>query len=379
MGPGSRPMLPGTRARINSRHETRAHAPGPPNDARRTRCDARRAKGVDASAHPPDDGAIGMKHPASSSDAPRFDVLINPPDLSPWLAGDQHIPGVITRESDRSGPHVVLLSLMHGNEFAGAIVLDRLLRQGLTPARGKLSFGFVNLAAFERFDPRTPTLSRFIDEDINRLWEEPILSSPRHSVELDRAREIRPLIDRADVILDLHSMLWPSDPLILCGSTERGRTLAHALGWPPIVVSDSGHANGPRLIDYVRFTGTPATAVLVEAGQHWCPETVETAMASVSGLLWHLGLVDAASNLAPPPPRGPGQFAVVTDVVTARTSSFSFVRAWYGGEVVPKRNTVIAMDGMTEIRTPYDDCMLVMPSLRTGRGHTAVRLAKFMT
>lgn len=372
-------MLPGTRARINSRHEARARTSTPPNDA----CRASRAvgctNGINAPAPVPNDGAFRMKHPASPPDAPRFDVLINPPDLTPWLAGDQHIPGVITRESGHPGPHVVLLSLMHGNEFAGAIVLDRLLREGLMPVRGRLSFGFVNLAAFERFDPRTPTLSRFIDEDINRLWEEPILASPRHSVELDRAREIRPLIDRADVILDLHSMLWPSDPLILCGSTERGRALAHALGWPPIVVSDSGHANGPRMIDYVRFTGTAAAAVLVEAGQHWRPETVDTTMASVSGLLWHLGLVDATSNLAPPPPSGPGRFAVVTDVVTARTSSFSFVRAWYGGDVVPSRNTVIAVDGMTEIKTPYDDCLLVMPSLRPGRGHTAVRLAKFMS
>ena len=42
------------------------------------------------------------------------------------------------------------------------------------------------------------------------------------------------------------------------------------------------------------------------------------------------------------------------------------------------RMTVIAVDGSTEIRTPYDDCLLVMPSLRPGRGHTAVRLAKFV-
>ena len=47
-----------------------------------------------------------------------------------------------------------------------------------------------------------------------------------------------------------------------------------------------------------------------------------------------------------------------------------------GGDIVPARNTLIAMDGDAEVRTPYDDCMLVMPSLRAGRGHTAVRLAR---
>jgi predicted deacylase len=246
------------------------------------------------------------------------------------------------------------------------------------PVLGKLSFAFVNLAAFARFDPRTPTLSRFVDEDINRLWEEAILSSPRHSVELDRAREIRPLIDHADVILDLHSMLWPSDPVILCGSAARGRTLGHAMGWPPTVVADPGHANGARLIDYERFTRSDAIAILVEAGQHWRPETVDTATAAVSGLLRHLELVADDTNLPIPPMRREAQFATVTNVVTPRTNSFSFTKAWYGGEIVPRRNTVIAMDGLTEITTPYDDCLLVMPSLRPRKGHTAVRLARFI-
>jgi predicted deacylase len=322
-------------------------------------------------------GVMGTNNQTPTPDTPRFDVLINPPDLRPWLTGDGGIAGVITRDSHLPGPHVVLLSLMHGNEFAGAIVLDRLLREGLTPLRGRISFVFVNRAAFERFDPRTPTLSRFIDEDINRLWDQAVLAGPRQSVELNRARELRPLIDQADVILDLHSMLWPSDPLILCGSTARGRALGHAMGWPSMVVADAGHANGPRLIDYVGLARAGAAAVLVEAGQHWRPETVDTALGSVSGLLRHLGLVNADALFPPAPPRANIQFATVTDVVTVRTNAFAFVRAWYGGEVVTKGNTVIAMDGATEIRTPYDNCLLVMPSLRPGRGHTAVRLAKF--
>jgi predicted deacylase len=318
-----------------------------------------------------------MRRQTAPPEAPRFDVLIRPPVLTPWLAGDDGIPGVISRTSQNSGPHVVLLSLMHGNEFAGAIVLDHLLREGLKPLRGRLSFVFVNLAAYERFDPRNPTLSRFIDEDINRLWDESVLSGPRCSVELSRARQIRGLIDEADVILDLHSMLWPSAPLTLSGQTAPGRALGLAMGWPNIVVADAGHANGPRLIDYVGLSGSGRAAVLVEGGQHWRPETVNTSMGSVSGLLRHLGMVSADAAFPPPPPKAAVHLAMVTDVVTARSSSFAFTREWYGGEVVTKQGTLIATDGLTDIRTPYDDCLLVMPSLRAGRGHTAVRLAKF--
>jgi hypothetical protein len=30
------------------------------------------------------------------------------------------------------------------------------------------------------------------------------------------------------------------------------------------------------------------------------------------------------------------------------------------------------------VRTPYDDCVLIMPSRRSGRGQTAVRLGRYV-
>ena len=63
--------------------------------------------------------------------------------------------------------------------------------------------------------------------------------------------------------------------------------------------------------------------------------------------------------------------------VTAASGNFAFLQAYRGGEVIARRNTLIALDGETEIRTPHDNCLLVMPSLRPSRGHTAVRLARF--
>ena len=310
----------------------------------------------------------------ASDVTPHFAVRVAAPDLSPWLAGNTAIRGFTTIASGRPGPHVAVLALMHGNELAGAVVLDRMLRSGIQIGRGQLTLGFANLAAFARFDPTQPTLSRFIDEDLNRVWDPALLDGPRRSAELERAREIRPLIDRVDVLLDLHSMLWPSDPLTLSGPSGKGQDLAAGIGVPPLVVADHGHASGPRLIDYARFTGAgPAAAVLVEAGQHWETETVATTQASVDGLLRHTGL---RPGLAPP---DRVRLAEVTMAVTATTSAFAFMRPFRGGEVVPYRNTLIAMDGTAEIRTPHDDCMLVMPSLRASRGHTAVRLARFRT
>jgi predicted deacylase len=307
-------------------------------------------------------------------DLPRFPVAIPTPDISPWLAGNTGIPGFTTRDSGKAGPHVVLIALTHGNELAGAIVLDRMLREGTTPRIGKLTFGFANIAAFARFDAANPVASRFVEEDLNRVWDDIQLFGVRRSLELDRAREIRPLIDTADFVLDLHSMLWPSDPLLLCGTTAQGRELALAVGTPAMVVADHGHAGGKRLIDYGRFTeaACPAACILVEAGQHWEAETIAQMQASIAALLGHTGL------MAPVPRRGAAKprFAEVSHVVTAKTNRFVFTRPYRGGDVIRKSGTLIAHDGDTEIRTPYGDCLLIMPSQKPGHGHTAIRLAK---
>jgi hypothetical protein len=74
----------------------------------------------------------------------------------------------------------------------------------------------------------------------------------------------------------------------------------------------------------------------------------------------------------------PPSLAEVTAVITASTGSFTFTRPFRGGDLIPRRDTLLALDGGIEIRTPYDDCLLIMPSLRPSRGHTAVRLARRM-
>ena len=47
-------------------------------------------------------------------------------------------------------------------------------------------------------------------------------------------------------------------------------------------------------------------------------------------------------------------------------------------EVIEKAGTVIGYDGDAAIATPYDECVLIMPSHRASRGTTAVRLGRFV-
>jgi predicted deacylase len=304
---------------------------------------------------------------------PHFEVALAPPDISPWLPGNTGVPGFTTLQSGRPGPHVTVVAVTHGNELAGAIVVDMMLREPPRLEAGRLTLGFANIDAFHRFNPKQPTASRFVDEDLNRLWDPHVLDGPRVSSELTRARQMRPLIEQSELLLDLHSMLWPSDPLILSGPSAKGRDLALSIGTPDLVISDHGHVSGPRLIDYAPFIGPGrAAAALVEAGQHWEPATVASTRACIDGLLHATGLVRGTGAARPV------RLAEVTIAVTAATAGFTFTQPFRGGDVIAERGTLIAMDGAAEIRTPHDNCLLVMPSLRPSRGHTAVRLARFL-
>ena len=140
----------------------------------------------------------------------------------------------------------------------------------------------------------------FLDEDLNRVWDETVLDGPRRSRELDRAREMRPLVEAADALLDLHSMLWPSDPLILSGPTEKGRRLALGIGIPGLVVSDRGHAAGRRLIDYGPFAdpGQAAAACLAEPDPELDHECAEIAAARQMEECGGLGLLSRAGRHA---------------------------------------------------------------------------------
>jgi predicted deacylase len=309
-------------------------------------------------------------------------VEVDFPDLARWASGNVDLPYVWRFASDRPGPHVVVQALTHGNEVCGAIALDWLLGEDYRPSRGTFTAVFANVEAYRRFDPSDPYASRCIDEDFNRVWSASVLEGPRRSAELVRARALRPIYDTADYLLDLHSMTDPCPPLALAGRQRKGLELALALGVPGHVVVDAGHAAGTRLRDYAFFDepDDPRNALLVECGQHWERAAPDVARQAMLRFLRHFGMVEpgfleAHLDRAPPP----AQRAIeVTEVVTIENDRFAFAIAVAGLDVVPKGGTLLARDGDREVVTPYDDCVLVMPTRKPRRGETAVRLGRYV-
>jgi len=309
-----------------------------------------------------------------------YPIDLSPPDIEPYRRGNTGIDYVTRFETGAPGPHVMITAVVHGNELCGAIALDTLFRDYIRPQRGALSLGFMNVDAYRCFDPERPNASRFVDEDFNRLWSEAVLDDPdRDSVELRRARAVRPYLDTVDLLLDIHSMQHATAPLMMAGPA---RTLARAVGTPETVVSDAGHTAGRRMRDYAAFAAPESerNALLVECGQHWDRSAGPLAIQTALMFLLATGTVerDAVEPLleetAPPAQR----FIEVTGPVTIETNDFRFAADYRGLEVIPKAGTIIGHDGERPVETPYDDCVLVMPSRRLTKGNSAVRLGRFV-
>ncbi len=309
-------------------------------------------------------------------------IEIAVPDLEPYRNGTDGIPYVIGTDSGKPGPHAVITALVHGNELSGAWALIALLEQNIQPKRGRLSLAFVNVQAMQHFNPRQPKASRYLDHDFNRLWDRERLDSRERSRELDRAREIRPLIENADWLLDLHSMQHAAEPLLLSGVARKGQHLALAMGYPRLIVADAGHVNGARMRDFGVFADAvrPETAMLVECGQHWAKSSIEIAITSCRQFLAAIDMVEGPhlDRLGRGPKPVPQQVIEVTDTMIVRKGPFRFSRAVKGLDVISKAGTIIAYDGDLPVATPYDDCVLIMPSQRLSRGLTAVRLGRFV-
>lgn len=314
----------------------------------------------------------------------RFDLPA--PDIAAWRAGNTGTEGVWQFDSGRPGRHVLISALIHGNELCGAWAIQGLLESGLRPQAGRLTLAFCNLAAFDRFDAAQHDAARFVDEDMNRQWSDARIDAA-DTLERRRCAALRPFVAQADWLLDLHSMHEPCAPLLLTGVQPRNLQLARAMAAPEHIVIDAGHKDGTRMRDYGRF-GLPdaqagdSRSLLVECGFHGDPASRAVAQDQCLRFLQAAGVVDGAELARLLPgwrlPDAPRQWALeVTGPVVAKSERFAFTQPFTGLEVIAQTGTVIGDNDGEPVTTPYDDCVLVMPSTRQARaGVSVVRFAR---
>lgn len=318
--------------------------------------------------------------------AENLPIELTAPDIEPFRAGNCGVPFVFRFDSGRPGPAVMVQALTHGNEICGALalvpLLQQLLAQQVSLQRGTLTLVFANFEAFARFNTVDPHAARYVDEDYNRVWAHDALFGSGDSVELRRARQLRPFVDTADLLLDIHSMHQPCRPIMVCGRVDKNAQFARELGVPADLLIDTGHPAGLRLIERGGFgdPASPKRALLIECGQHWERAAEQVAVDTLMRFLALTGAVDSAWAMARTvlqlPPRQ--RLVRVTEAVVALSTAFEFLVPIEGLGVVERAGTPIARDGDRIWLAPYDQTVLVMPSLSHLRpGNTQVRLGRF--
>ena len=303
---------------------------------------------------------------------PAIEVL--PRDLSAYREGNIGIDYVHRFESGRPGPHVLINALTHGNEFCGMVAACHVLDTGVRPRQGTLTVSFANVAAYETFDPQRPFDSRQITHNFNRIWSSELLDSDQDSVELRRARAMRPVVAAADHILDLHSTSQDVQPFWVYPDFERNARVASAIPSPSVhLVMPQGLGSGTPVVQHGAHgqKGSAAGAALVaECGQHFKQSSANLAIEVTMNFLALFGMIEQP----PAPSTTPRRFELLKTYVVSHPD-FRFSRPVIGFETFAK-GELIATDGDHPIHAPCDGCTIFMPTRAPIVGREGVYLTR---
>ena len=198
-----------------------------------------------------------------------------------------------------SGPTLIVIGSLHGNEPAGAIALSGISRElaGLTD---KLK-GRVYLLA-----GNTKALSkgvRFIDADLNRHWTPHNLSNVGSAELLDTSEgveltELDQILDGILItaidevfVVDLHSTSADGTPFATVGDTLRNRKFAQK--FPITILLGIEEQLDGTMLEYLNNAG--AVTLGFEGGQHLSEQTIENHTALVWLALANSGILDATN------------------------------------------------------------------------------------
>jgi len=160
------------------------------------------------------------------------------------------------------------------------------------PSR-ETDLAFANVAAYARFDFNDPDRSRYIDEDYNRVWGDDALLG-RATRGLRRARQLRPFVDAADFLLDLHSMHEPCRPIMVCARSEKSAAFSRRIGVPGDLLIDTGHPAGLRMIERGGFRRTVQREDrgVDRVRQHWEKSAADVAVDTLFRFLLAAGVIN---------------------------------------------------------------------------------------
>lgn len=285
----------------------------------------------------------------------------------------------------KSGPKLIVLGAVHGNEVCGTQGILRILQeienQQIVIQHGTVTFVPVtNPLAYQK-------VNRSGDRNLNRnLRETPTPVDYEDHI----ANQLCPLLKEHDVLLDLHSFQAPGEPFVFLGPenndgplqpfglSEKEAELAVRIGprrlihgWLETFADGVEHRNalaqtaearasiintdpcyGIGTTEFMRANG--GYAVTLECGQHADPHAPEVAYQAIINTLAYLGMIQDRY----PQPVEDIELLRISEVHDRQNQEDVFSRSWVSFDRLSKGDLIATRASGQEMRAPRDGFIL---------------------
>lgn len=274
----------------------------------------------------------------------------------------------LSRSEGWPRPWVGVCGSIHGNEpCGGEAVAD--LRREIEGGGQALEAGTLYLIHANPEASRQGLRHTADGADLNRLWDfafETALRRDAWGYEHHRARELAPVLETLDVLLDVHSAFAPTPAFAVTNGLARADRLARQIGAAFVVRAWDDLAD-KVIVGALGRRDVPALSV--ECGAHADPGTVDVARRMIRHFLEATGVLRADE---PPALEDPVAVRVV-ETITRPSEAFRFSTPWRGFQKLDA-GTVLGRDEVTEIRVGRA-CYAVLPNDTVAVGEDTVYLA----
>lgn len=278
-----------------------------------------------------------------------------------WEACDT--PNVWRHESAVSGPEVVIMGGVHGDEGTGPLLVDHLLQNPPHVEEGTLTLILANPAACAEG-------THYIGSNMNRgFTRKP--NRDTKSPEAERLVEIKPYLLSAVALLDVHDTSSPCDPFLICerNALETARRIGRHAAGNGMPVAFGFSAMEPGGSDDLMFR-QGKEGVCYESGDMSNPaKNLPGALEVASRFLIVQGLMEGN---VPLPPEDPLLVEVYKSIMT--TEDFEWAEFFRNFQVLEEGQLLATSNGEPIIAAAGD--VMFFPTRKIVPGDEACAIAR---
>ncbi len=272
---------------------------------------------------------------------------------------NQNLENIIIIKGAEDGPVSMILAGVHGNEKSGVHALEKIL-PNLVIKKGSLIIAYGSPEALRKN-------VRYIDANLNRMFKpiEQLTALERMSYEFKRAEELKPYLDKAGALLDIHTNMTPgSIPFVICEQNA-----IEIIKYFPVDIVVSGFDTVEQGGSDYYMNTHGKIGICLEAGYIDDPRSVEIAEESIQRFISVRGH-DSTITLY----ECDQQKIHIDSLYTTQTDSFILNKDFQNFEKIVK-GQLIGTDGNKEIKAE-DDCIILFARNRYKTGEEAFLLGK---